>query len=189
LKVLLENYKYILGIAIFLGFIFSAIIFYNEYKIKKQESYTYYEDKAIFDGFLKQDIKKALNYLKQVPKNSFAYKRVKFLLAKYTSKEDIKNFLNDTSYLGLCAKDIYAGYLIDKKIYPQALSLAASTSLEDFIFPDMTLYGFESALFVDKKLAFDFYNQISNNFPLTLYHAIASILALEYNLTLNRALK
>jgi len=184
LKVLLDNYKYILGVAIFLGLIFSSIIFYNEYKLKKQESYTYYEDKAIFDGFLKQDIKKAFNYLNQVPKNSFAYKRVKFLLAKYTSKENIGNFLNETSYLGLCAKDIYTGYLIDQKNYSQALSLAASTSLEDFIFPDMTLYGFESALFVDKKLALDFYNQISNNFAFTMYHAIASILALEYNLTL-----
>ena len=181
---MLDNYKYILGVAIFLGLIFSSIIFYNEYKLKKQESYTYYEDKAIFDGFLKQDIKKAFNYLNQVPKNSFAYKRVKFLLAKYTSKENIGNFLNETSYLGLCAKDIYTGYLIDQKNYSQALSLAASTSLEDFIFPDMTLYGFESALFVDKKLALDFYNQISNNFGFTMYHAIASILALEYNLTL-----
>jgi len=184
LKILLENYKHILGIAVFLGFIFSAIVFYNEYKFKKQESYTYYEDKGIFEGFFKQDIKKALNYLKQVPKNSFAYKRAKFLLSKYTSKEDIKNFLNDPSYLGLCAKDTYTGHLIDNKNYTKALSLATSISLENFIFPDMTLYGFESAIFVDKNLAFDFYNQISNNFPFTLYHAIASILALEYNLTL-----
>ncbi len=181
---LLENYKYILGIAILLGIVFSSIVFYNEYKIKKQESYTYYEDKAIFDGFLKKDIKKAVNYLKQVPQNSFAYKRAKFLLTKYTSKENLKSFLKDSSYLGLCAKDIYTGYLIDNKNYHKAFSFASSTSFGDFIFPDMTLYGFESALFVDKKLALDFYNQIANNFKLTLYQAIASILALEYNLTL-----
>ena len=184
MKILVENYKYILGLAIFLGFILSTIIFYNEYKLKKQESFTYYEDKAIFEGFLQQDIKKALNYLKQVPQNSLAYKRIKFLLAKYSSKDSIKNFFNDTSYLGLCVKDTYTGYLIDNKNYTQALSLSASASLEDFIFPDMNLYGFESALFVDKKLASDFYNQISNNFAFTLYHAIASILALEYNLTI-----
>jgi len=185
LNSILENYKWILGVAIIIGLALASIVFINDYKLKKQEKSVYYEDKAIFEGFYNNNITLALNYLKKVPKDSYAYKRAKFLEYKYTDKEKLKNFLNEQNFLALNSKDIYTGYLIDKKEYKKALDLASSVSLNDYIFPDTTLYGFESALFVDKNMAKDFYAQIQSNFPNTLYQAIAFILALENNLTLN----
>jgi len=185
LNYILENYKWILGVAIIIGLALASIVFINDYKLKKQEKSVYYEDKSIFEGFYNNNITLALNYLKKVPKDSYAYKRAKFLEYKYTNKEKLKNFLNEQNFLALNSKDIYTGYLIDKKKYKKALDLASSVSLNDYIFPDTTLYGFESSLFVDKSMAKDFYAQIQSNFPNTLYQAIAFILALENNLTLN----